>query len=54
MLTHAQILFLIGLKIVNVEDSQLQRTHHKTCGVDAHAAVAIGEQLLNELILTLL
>ena len=47
-------LFLVGLQVVDVEDTQLDGPHHEPCGVDARASVALGEEFLHQLVLPLL
>ena len=51
---YANILFFIGMEIIDIDDAQLDSLHHKTGGIDSHASVAAGEEFLHEFVLTLL
>ena len=40
--------------MVDIEDAQLNGSHHQTGGIRPHSTIAIWEKLLNEFVLTFL
>lgn len=44
-------LLLIGSQVFYVDDVEFERPHGQSCGIDAHAPVAVGKQFLDKLVL---
>ncbi len=37
------LLFVVGMQVVDIDDTQFTGPHHETCGIHAISTVAVGE-----------